>query len=39
MVLEESYLKKILKDAKVDLNKKAKDLTDDELSRIRKRSR
>ena len=28
--------KKILKDAKVDLNKKAKDLTDDELSRIRK---
>lgn len=28
--------KKILNDAKVDLNKKAKDLTDDELSRIRK---
>lgn len=28
--------KKILKDAKVDLNKKTKDLTDDELSRIRK---
>lgn len=28
--------KKILKDAKVDLNKKAKDLTDDELSKIRK---
>ena len=28
--------KKILKDAKGDLNKKAKDLTDDELSRIRK---
>ena len=28
--------KKILKDAKVDLNKKAKDLTDDELARIRK---
>ncbi len=38
MVLEESYLKNF-KDAKVDLNKKAKDLTDDELSRIRKRSR
>ena len=28
--------KTILNDAKVDLNKKAKDLTDDELSRIRK---
>ena len=28
--------KTILKDAKVDFNKKAKDLTDDELSRIRK---
>ena len=28
--------KTILKNAKVDLNKKAKDLTDDELSRIRK---
>ena len=28
--------KSILNDAKVDLNKKAKDLTDDELSRIRK---
>ena len=28
--------KRILNDAKVDLNKKAKDLTDDELSRIRK---
>ena len=27
--------KTILNDAKVDLNKKAKDLTDDELSRIR----
>ena len=27
--------KTILKNAKVDLNKKAKDLTDDELSRIR----
>ena len=28
--------KTILNDAKVDLNKKAKDLTEDELSRIRK---
>ena len=28
--------KTILNDAKVDFNKKAKDLTDDELSRIRK---
>lgn len=28
--------KTILKDANVDLNKKAKDLTDDELARIRK---
>jgi len=28
--------KTILNDAKVDLNKKANDLTDDELSRIRK---
>ena len=28
--------KTILKNAKVDLNKKAKDLTDDELARIRK---
>ena len=28
--------KTILNDAKVDLNKKAKDLTDDELARIRK---
>ena len=28
--------KTILNDAKVDLNKKTKDLTDDELSRIRK---
>lgn len=27
--------KKILTDAKVDINKKAKDLTDDELTRIR----
>ncbi len=31
-----SLSNKILNDAKVDINKKAKDLTDDELARIRK---
>ncbi len=31
-----SLSNKILSDAKVDINKKAKDLTDDELARIRK---